>query len=229
MKAGVKFAEGAKNFRIEEIAVPSISGREVLIKVAASGVCGVDTQIYDWATGGTFPVKLPLVLGHEVAGAIEEVGSDVTTLKPGDRVTVMSMLPCRRCHYCRQGMGNLCLNWEHVGITFNGGFAEYTKVPEDIAFKLPENVSDEAGAFVEPLAIVVNAFERLRLGLTSVVVVIGPGTLGLLSVQAARAHGASKIIVVGLDHDEMGMTKAEEAGADHTIRAGQGGASDRMV
>ena len=220
MKAGVKLCEGPGHFEVKEIDTPTLGEKDVLIRVKVSGVCGVDVLIYDWAIGKTFPAKLPLVLGHECSGMIESLGKEVKGLKIGDRVTVESMIGCGNCYYCRQGLTNLCcLQWEHVGITFDGSFAQYLKAPMSIVHRLPENVSFESGAFVEPLSIVVNMFDRIKFMLGSTVVIIGPGTLGLLVIQAARSYGASQIIVLGLEKDVKRLLKAKELGADLTLIA----------
>ena len=223
MKAGIKLNEGPKNFEIKEIAIPPLTDKEVLIQVKASGICGVDVLIYEWAIGKTFPVKTPLILGHEASGIIVDLGKQVERLKIGDRVTVESMIGCGKCHNCQQGLTNLCsLHWEHIGITMNGCFAEYFKAPMEIVHPLPENVSFESGAFVEPLSIVVNMFDRIRFTLGNTIAIIGPGTLGLLAIQAARSYGASQIIVLGLEKDERRLLKAREIGADVTIVTDQG-------
>jgi L-iditol 2-dehydrogenase len=230
MKAGVKLGEGPGHFEIKEIDTPGLGEKDVLIRIKVSGVCGVDVLIYDWAIGKTFPARLPLVLGHECSGMIEDVGRDVKGLNRGDRVTVESMIGCGNCYYCRQGMTNLCnLHWEHVGITFNGSFAEYLKAPMAIVHRLPENVSFESGAFAEPLSIVVNLFDRIKFGLGNTVVIIGPGTLGLLAIQAARSYGASKIIVIGLEKDKERMLKAKELGADVTLVSDRENPLDRVL
>lgn len=230
MKAGIKLNEGPGNFKVQEIPIPPIADREVLIQVKASGVCGVDVLIYEWAIGKTFPAKTPLVLGHEVSGIVVELGKDVEGLTIGDRVTVESMIGCGKCHYCRKGLTNLCcLRWEHIGITMNGSFAEYLKAPMEMVHPLPDNVSFESGALVEPLAIVVNMFDRIKFMLGNTIVVIGPGTLGLLVIQAARSYGASQIIVLGLERDERRLLKARELGADITIATDREDPTDQVL
>ncbi len=222
MKAGVKLSEGAGNFEVREIDRPVIGGNEVLVEIKTSGVCGSDVMLYEWLYRGRFPVVPPIVLGHEGAGVIAEKGRHVKGLEIGDRVVAEAIIGCGNCYYCHKGHTNLCPQWEHLGITRNGTFAEYIKLPMTAVHKLPDEVSFEEGALVEPLGIVVNAFDRIRFDLGDAVAIVGPGTLGLLAVQAARAYGASKVIVLGLEKDKIRLEKAGELGADVTIISDQG-------
>ncbi len=222
MKAGVKFGEGAGNFEVKEVDTPSVGDGDVLVQIKASGVCGADVLLYEWTYRGRFPVETPIVLGHEGSGIITEVGRNVKGLKIGDRVTVESIIGCGSCYHCHQGMPNLCPQWDHLGITSHGTFAEYLKVPMAAVHRLPENVSFDEAALVEPLSIVVHTFDRIRFSLGDSVVIIGPGTLGLLLTQAARSYGASTIMVLGLGKDKLRLEKAEELGADVTIVTDQG-------
>lgn len=222
MKAGVKFSEGAGNFEIRDMDTPSIGDRDVLIEVKASGVCGADVMLYDWSYRGRFPVETPLVLGHEGAGVIADRGREVKGLEIGSRVTMESIIGCGNCYYCYQGLPNLCPRWDHLGITFDGTFSEYLKIPATAVHPIPDNVSFDEAALVEPLAIAVHTFDRVRLMLGDSVVIIGPGTLGLLLAQAARSYGASKIIVLGLEKDRVRLEKIKELGADETLLSDQG-------
>jgi len=214
MKAGVKFGEGAGNFTVKDIEMPSVGDGEVLVQIKASGVCGADVLLYEWTYRGRYPVKPPIVLGHEGAGVIVDSGKNVKGLKVGDRVTVESIIGCGSCYYCYQGMPNLCPRWDHLGITMHGTMAEYLRVPAKAVHRLPDNVSFEQGALVEPLSIIVHTFDRVRFSLGDSVVIIGPGTMGLLLIQAARSYGASKILVLGLEKDRLRLERAEGLGAD---------------
>ena len=222
MKAGVKFGEGAGNFGVQEIDTPTVGDGDVLLQVKATGVCGADVLLYEWTYKGRFPVETPIVLGHEGSGIITEVGKNVKGLKVGDRVTVESIIGCGSCYHCHQGMPNLCPQWEHLGITSNGTFAEYLRVPMTAVHQLPDNVSFEEAALVEPLSIVVHTFDRITFSLGDSVAIIGPGTMGLLLTQAVRSYGASKIIVLGLGKDKLRLKRAMELGADVTIVTDQG-------
>jgi threonine dehydrogenase-like Zn-dependent dehydrogenase len=222
MKAGVKLAEGAGNFEVTDIDTPTIGDDEVLVQIKTACVCGSDVLLHQWRYRGRFPVEPPVVLGHEGAGVIEDMGKSVKGLNKGDRVVVESILGCGSCYYCHRGWPNLCPQWQHLGISRDGTFAEYIKLPMKAVHKLPDSVSFEDGAMVEPLGIVVNAFERIRFSLGDSIVIIGPGTLGLLTAQAARSFGASKVIVLGLQKDELRMNRIRELGADVTIVSDRG-------
>jgi 2-desacetyl-2-hydroxyethyl bacteriochlorophyllide A dehydrogenase len=222
MKAGVKLGEGAGNFAVKEIEKPSPGEGEVLVQMKVSGVCGADVLLYEWIYRGRFPVKPPIVLGHEGAGVIVELGKNVKGLNVGDRVTVESIMGCGSCYYCYQGMHCLCPQWIHLGITVHGTFAEYLRIPATAVHRLPDSVSFEEGALVEPLSITVHTFDRIRVSLADSVVIVGPGTLGLLHVQAARSYGASKVIVLGLEKDKLRLEKARALGADATIMTDKG-------
>ena len=222
MKAGIKVAEGPGNFEVKEMPVPSLGDGDVLVQIKATGVCGTDVLIYEWAYRGRSPVRPPLVLGHEGAGVIAEVGKNVKGLEVGDRVATEAIVGCGSCYYCRQGRFNHCPQWDHIGVTFNGTFAEYVKVPASIIHRLPENVSLEEGALIEPLSIAVNALDHAKVSLGDNVAILGPGTLGLLLVQAVRSSGASKIVALGLAEDQFRLEKAKELGADVTLSVNQG-------
>lgn len=221
MKAGVKYEEGPGHFEIRDIPVPAPGDNDVLIEIKSAAVCGVDGLLYDWAYKGRFPVETPIVPGHECAGIIAEMGKNVKGLQPGDRVTAESIVGCGTCYYCQRGMSNLCPQWDHVGITFDGTFAEYIRVPAQAVHRLPDAVTFEQGALVEPLSLTAQTFDRVKVYLGDTVVIVGPGVQGLLHTQAARSYGASKIIVLGLEKDRDRLEKAKEFGANEIIVSDQ--------
>jgi threonine dehydrogenase-like Zn-dependent dehydrogenase len=229
MKAGVKFADGPGNFAVRELPMPIPGDNDVLIEVKSAAVCGVDGFLYDWTYKGRFPVQTPLVLGHECSGVIAETGKSVRGLNRGDRVTAESIIGCGNCYYCQRGLSNLCPKWDHVGITINGTFAEYLKVPATAVHRLPESVTFDQGALVEPLSITVHTFDRIKLSLGDTVLIIGPGVQGLMHAQAARSYGASKIIVMGLERDRNRLEKAEAFGADHIILSDQADPVEKVM
>ena len=217
MKAGVKFEKGPGNFEIRDIEIPEPGADEVLVEIKYAAVCGVDTLLYEWTYQGRYPVQTPIVLGHECSGTIREKGKNVGYLTVGQRVTLESIIGCGHCYYCKRGLPNLCPQWDHVGVTFDGTFAEYIKVPATAVHQIPDSVSDAQGALVEPLALTVQTFDRIRFLLGDTVAIVGPGVQGLLHTQAARAYGASKIIVLGLAKDEKRLVQARNSGADEII------------
>jgi len=217
MKAALKLGEGAGNFAVKDIETPSVGDGDVLIRIKAAGVCGADVLIYEWTYRGKRPVTIPVALGHEGAGVIADLGKNVRGLKIGDRVTTEAIIGCDSCWFCHQGMPNLCPYWDHTGNTLHGTMAEYIRVPAKAVHRLPENVTFEQGALVEPLSIIAHTLDRVRFSLGDSVAIIGPGTMGLLLTQAARSFGAAKVIVLGLEKDRLRLEKAKTLGADVVI------------
>lgn len=189
MKA-VVFTE-ANQVIIEERPVPQIGEFDALVKVHACGICGTDVHILH----GEHIVKFPVIPGHEFSGEIVEIGSKVTNIRVGDRVTVDPNIVDRTCFFCRRGEINLCENLTAVGVNFDGGFAEFCRVPAEQAYKVPDNVSLDEAAMAEPLACCIHGIDRANITPGSSVVVLGAGSIGLLLIQLARIAGAGHIIV----------------------------------
>jgi L-iditol 2-dehydrogenase len=210
-----------RQFALEDFPVPTPQSDEVLVRVRACGICGSDVHGMDGSSGRRIP---PIVMGHEAAGAIEEIGSAVTSWKKGDRVTFDSTVSCGECWYCRRGEINLCENRRVLGVSCgeyrrHGAFAEFVAVPQRILYRLPDNLSFEQAAMVEAVSVAVHAVERTPLTLNSAVAVIGTGMIGLLVVQVLRARGCGKIIAIDLEESKLAL--ATRLGATHTIKAGE--------
>ncbi len=204
-----------RDIRLEEMPRPVIGPGEALIRIHASGICGSD--VMEWYRIR----KAPLVLGHEIAGEIVELGDGVEGFAVGDRVTATHHVPCGRCEYCQRGQETLC---ELLGKTTYdpGGFAEYVRVPAinieaGGMLKLPDSVSYEEGSFTEPLGCVVRGFRMMGFEPARSVLVLGSGLSGQLVIRAARALGAGRIIATDLNDFRLEM--ARQSGADLTIRA----------
>jgi L-iditol 2-dehydrogenase len=201
--------------RLEEMPVPEIGQGELLMKVEASGICGSD--VMEWYRRD----KVPLVLGHEVAGTVEAVGEDVTRYKVGDRVAVTHHVPCNTCHHCLQGNHTCCETLQRGTRFHPGGFAEFIRVPainvDRGVFPLPDKVTYEQATFVEPLACVLRGQVKARIRPGQTVFVIGCGISGILHVNLARALGAGRIIAA--DTIEYRKKAAERFGADHVLDA----------
>ncbi|WIV13060.1 alcohol dehydrogenase catalytic domain-containing protein [Proteiniborus sp. MB09-C3] len=212
MLAIVKDKKGP-GYVFKEVEIPKIKDDEVLIRVKAVGICGTDVPILK----GIREVPIPLIPGHEFAGDIVEVGSKVKGFKVGDRVTPAIVIGCGHCYYCRNGMETLCDNIIETGIHVDGAFAEYVKVPEKVVHKLPENMTYEQGASIDPIASAYHPVKKASIGSEDIVVVFGPGPIGLYATQIARAEGAKKIITVGIKGDEERLKLAKKLGADETI------------
>jgi L-iditol 2-dehydrogenase len=207
MKAA--FVVDREKIEIREIAIPQIKSDEVLIKVKTVGVCGSDLHLFR----GTHPVrKPPAILGHEVAGDIIEVGNQVRNLKVGDRVTVEPQQGCGKCEFCQQGMVNLCLNRISPGTSdWNGTFAEYFNAPAQVVCKISDNVSYEMATLIEPFAVSVHTIGRITVKEKDTIVILGSGTVGLLTLVAARESGYRNIICT--DTQDFNLRMAESQGA----------------
>ena len=217
MKAVVKLAPGEGNIEVQDVPIPQIKPDEVLVAVKGTGLCGTDSLLYQWTYRGRAPVPTPIVLGHEAAGEIAEVGAQVKNVKVGDRVALDALIGCGKCYYCRHGLIFLCRDWDHLGISFDGTFAEYVAIPACAVRTLPDDVSWEDAAFLEILAVVAHTMERIKICGGDNVVIIGPGPLGLFHLQAVRAAGAGQTIVVGTDGDDARLAVATKVGADHVL------------
>lgn len=191
---------------------------DVLVRVHRVGICGSDVHYYTHGRIGSFVVERPLVLGHETAGVIEAVGSDVSPARIGERVAIEPGVPDRTCEWCRAGRYNLCPNVAFLATPpYDGSFADYLVTPSDFAFGLPANVSLDEGALVEPLSVGVYAVRRSGLLPGQSVAVVGAGPIGLVTMQVARAAGAGRIIAI--DREAARLTTAAALGATETIDA----------
>ena len=208
-----------KNLELTEIPVPQPRVDELLVRVRACGICGSDVHGYDGSTGRRLP---PIVMGHEAAGIVEAVGSAVSGFKPGDRVTFDSTIYCGECFFCQRGEVNLCDRREVLGVSTplfrrHGAFAEYVAVPARVSYVLPEALPFEHAAMIEAVSVAVHAVSLAPIAKDDTVVVIGAGMIGLLTLQAARAAGAERVIVVDVDATRLEM--AEAMGAAITLNA----------
>ena len=203
-----------KDIRIKEVPVPKISGKEILVKVKASGICGSD--VMEWYR----IKKAPRVLGHEITGDIVEVGKEVDGYKVGDRVFVSHHVPCNRCKYCLRDQHTLCDTLRSTNFD-PGGFAEYVRVPtinvDRGVFLLPKEVSYEEGVFIEPLACSIRGFRIAHFEPNRTLLIIGSGISGLLQLKLAKAWGAKRVACV--DINEYRIKKALEFGADAAFHA----------
>jgi 2-desacetyl-2-hydroxyethyl bacteriochlorophyllide A dehydrogenase len=210
MKAVVLSQPGS--FGIERVPDPAPAPDGIVVAPDACGICGTDLHIID---GEFTPTRYPIVPGHEFAGEVVAVGRDVTGVRIGDVVAVEPSLFCGHCHFCRSGRGNLCENFDALGVVAqNGGCAELVAAPAARAYVLPEGVPRAAGAIVEPVACAVHAFDLLAPRLGDDVLIYGAGTMGLILCQIAAHHGAGSVSVV--DRDPKRLPRAAALGADRT-------------
>jgi threonine dehydrogenase-like Zn-dependent dehydrogenase len=211
MKAMV--LEEPRKFVYQDVPIPTIVGDEVLIKVKYCGICGSDWGSYN----GFYEEEvacLPLITGHEFWGVVEEIGLNVTSLKPGDRVSADICLPCGTCYYCRRGESLLCSTFKQIGIHENGAYADYVKAPARNCYILPDEIDDYAAAFIEPLTACINASRKMNCELGSSVAVIGAG-LGTIHALLAKFRGAAPVIVI--DSQPKRLEMAKKMSADYII------------
>ncbi|GAB4405000.1 MAG: zinc-dependent dehydrogenase [Anaerolineales bacterium] len=203
-------------FIIQEKPAPKLGPQDVLVKVAACGICGTDIGVFEGQKPKGWRIVFPFQMGHELSGVIEEVGPevpDVPGLRPGDRVVPDGRVVCGRCHYCRLGMYNLCMDQSYIA----GGFAQYSVYPYRNLVSVPDGVPLIAAAFTEPLACCVNGNSKLKdVPLGGMGVVIGAGPIGLMHTQLLRHRGLSTV-VVDIQPGRLGVAK--QVGADVTINA----------
>jgi L-iditol 2-dehydrogenase len=203
-----------------EVATPQAGPGEVLIRVKACGICGSDVHGMDGSTGRRQP---PIIMGHEAAGLIAEIGSGVEGWTTGQRVTFDSTIYCGECWHCRRGEINLCDRRRVLGVSCDeyrqdGAFAEYVVVPARILYLLPEAVSFCQATMVEALSIAVHAVRRTAVNLNDSALVIGAGTIGLLAIQVLKAVGCSPVIAADIAEDRL--ARARKLGADECIDSG---------
>lgn len=220
MKAIVRTSLEPGAMEVMERPVPEIKDDEVLIKIKAVGVCGTDLHIYN----GNVVTGTDVIIGHELSGTIEKTGSKVTRVKNGDRVVSrLNVGVCGTCKACLSGNPQMCEHRTCPGHWVDGAFAEYMKIDEKQLLKFGEDLSFEEAAFTEPMACVATALvERAKVMPEDIVVVFGPGPIGLLAAQMAKIYGASKVIVVGTAPDkELRLPLAKKLGADMTLVSGE--------
>ena len=200
MKALIKTSRGVGNVQVQDTAIPTLGEAEVLIRVKVACVCGTDVHIYN----DRFANSPPMTLGHEFSGVIESLGGGVKTLRVGDRVvSANNPFACGSCAICKRGYPNMCPHKRAMGIHSDGCFAEYIKLPANLIYQIPDNISFEEAALMEPLAVATHAVShRCSIEQGDTVVVFGPGTIGILAAQVARAEGAKNIVLVGTTRDE---------------------------
>ncbi|MDT4923349.1 MAG: hypothetical protein QOG01_1062 [Pseudonocardiales bacterium] len=188
---------------IENVDDPTPQPGEVVVRVAACGLCGTDLHILQ----GEFAPSLPIIPGHEFAGVVVASGPGVLDVSEGDRVAVDPSLYCNECHYCRLGRNNLCLRWGAIGVTVAGGAAEYVAVPAANCVRLPEHVDTVNAALIEPLACAVRGYDVLRSQLGSHVLIYGAGTMGLMMLKLAQHVGATSVDVVDVNPARLAVAR----------------------
>jgi L-iditol 2-dehydrogenase len=226
MRALIKTAPGAGNLELLETEMPVPGAGEALVRIGASGLCGTDLLLYDGVyRGRNRPVPAPLVIGHEASGEVVALGPRTEWPSPGTRVGIEAVTGCGRCYHCIRANYNLCQDWHHLGLTRAGVLAEFIVVPTTSLLPLPNDVSDESAALLEPLATAVHTLERVRPTPGTSAAIVGPGPLGFLHLQLLQAAGVGPVLVYGRKGDERRLELGEALGAsvflgdEHAIAA----------
>ncbi len=206
------------NYEVMDIEKPQIADDEILLHMRAAALCGTDKRIFTGAK--TKGVRKDSVVGHEICGDIVEVGSKVEGYEVGERVSIANVIPCGHCPACLSGRENACMDRKAIGYEFNGGFEEYIRIPHICiesgnVVKLPDDVSYEAGALIEPLACCIRGLRNTGTGFNDTVLIIGAGPIGLMHLELSKIAGAKKVIVSELDPEKRDIAK--KLGADRVV------------
>lgn len=213
--SAVLYAKG--DLRLENRPVPQPGKGEVQIAVHSVGICGSDVHYLVNGTIGDFVLKAPMVLGHESSGTVTVVGEGVTHLKPGDRVALEPGIPCRSCEFCKAGRYNLCPDIQFLATPpVDGDLTRFHVHAADFCFKLPDHVTFEEGALLEPLSVAVHACRRAGVSIGHRVLICGSGPIGLLSLVTAKAMGAAEVIVTDICGERLAVAK--KMGASHIFK-----------
>lgn len=227
MKAS--FFYGPQDIRVEDADIPVINQDELLVKVKIASICGTDLRIFKF---GHFKINEKRVLCHELAGEIVEAGANVEDFKAGDRVSVAPNVGCGHCSMCRKGFNQLCPDYEAFGISYDGGFQEYMKIPAKAirhgnVFKIPEHLSYTEASMVEPFSCTYNSYKALQTKPGDTVVIIGAGPIGACHVLINKLAGAAKIIVA--DVAKSRLTEMKKIGADATVLSSKEDLNQRVL
>ena len=227
MKAAV--LEDFQKICLKEREQPECGHEEVIVKIEATGICRTDMKCYFM---GQRDLELPRILGHEITGTIEEVGKEVKGYKKGDRVQVFPGISCGRCKYCQEGQENLCHGIKIMGFNYDGGFADYLKIPSlgvksGVLNPIPDNLTFMEASMAEPLACCINIQQGIDLKKGETVLIFGGGRFGILNAKTARAFGAEKIILI--DPDDQRLETAMKYEFDHLINPEKENAYERVM
>lgn len=219
---------GVNDLRVESVPAPNRPGPDdVLIAIRAVGLCGSDVHYWHEGRIGPYVVTNPIILGHECAGEVVEVGERVHHLRSGDRVAIEPGVPCRHCRYCVTGRYNLCRKMRFFATPpIDGALAQLVAHPADLSFKLPDSMTYEEGAMLEPLSVGIYACRRAGVQPGKSVLILGVGPVGLLCLLAAQAAGATHIYAIDVKDDRL--TRAVALGASDAFRADDSGVHDAL-
>ncbi len=225
MKALVK-AKPEPGIWMQEVARPPVGPNDVLVRIRKTAVCGTDIHIYNWDEWARATIPVPMTVGHEFAGVVEQVGGEVAGFRPGDRVSGEGHITCGHCRNCRAGRRHLCRNAIGVGVDRPGCFAEYLAIPAVNAYPLPASVPDDVAAILDPLGNA--AHTALSFDLVGEdVLITGAGPIGIMATAICRHVGARFVVVT--DVNDYRLELARRMGADHAVNVGREGLDDTMA
>ncbi|SKA71991.1 L-threonine 3-dehydrogenase [Paucidesulfovibrio gracilis DSM 16080] len=225
MRALVKH-EAKQGIRLQEAPVPEFGHNDVLVQVDKTAICGTDVHIFNWDEWAAATIPVPMTVGHEFSGRVVAVGSEVRGLQPGDRVSAEGHVTCGHCRNCRAGKRHLCRNTVGIGVNRPGCFADYLSVPASNVFHLPDAVSDEMGAVLDPLGNAVHTALSFDL-VGEDVLITGAGPIGMMAVAVARFVGARHIVIT--DVNDYRLDLAAKLGASHTVNVTRENLADTMA
>lgn len=211
---------------LEEVPVPTIGTHDILIKIKKTAICGTDLHIYNWDEWSQRTVPVPMVTGHEFVGTVHQVGSEVTHLKIGDRVSGEGHITCGHCRNCRAGLRHLCRNTIGVGVNRQGCFAEYLALPAGNAFKIPDGISDDVASMFDPYGNAVHTALSFSM-VGEDVLITGAGPIGIMAVAIAKHVGARHVVIT--DVNEYRLNLAKKMGATRTVNVKHENLTDVMA
>jgi len=221
-----KDSEGYGAAYREDLPVPKIGERDILVRVKAAAICGTDQHIIGWTDYAKARCRLPMVFGHEFSGEVVEVGAKVTEIRAGDRVAGETHIPCNNCVPCKTNRRHNCDNMKIIGVHTQGAFAEYISIPADCAYKLSGDIDYETGAMLEPMGVAVHGVDIAQVrGKTTAI--YGCGAIGLMAVGAAYTREAGKIFAV--DVFDAKLEAAKKLGADVTFNSRTENAVEKII
>lgn len=219
---------GVRDLRLEQRPIPEPGNNEVLLKIQRVGICGSDVHYLVHGSIGNYIVKDPMVIGHEASGVVVKLGKGVTNLNVGDRVAIEPGVSCRMCQFCKIGKYNLCPKMKFCATPpVDGNLTRYYVHAADFCYKLPEHMSLEEGALLEPLSVGVHACKKGGVKVGSTVLILGAGPIGLVTLATAKAMGASKMYITDLT--EYRLNIAKKMGAFKTIKVNRGESDEQVI
>ena len=198
----------------EDLPIPQVGPRDVLVRVKATAICGTDQHILPWTPYAQTHITPPMVFGHEFAGDIVKIGEEVTEYYVGQRVAGETHIPCNECYMCKTNRRHNCVNMKIIGVQAPGSFAEYAVLPADCVYLLPDNIDYKTGCMLEPMGVAVHGVSKANVA-GKTVLVYGAGPIGMMAVGAAKARGAKKIFCADIRDNKLAVAK--KMGADEVI------------